>query len=500
MYYLAKLLAMPSRFRLMKSITKPQTAQLKLWNKEIYPLLKKSDYWNERYRGAPPSVITDYEITEYDDYKKSVSATLDGNCSALNGEEIVYWAKSSGTTGTSKYFPLTRTYMKEIARGSAPTSYWMLEHFPKMLSGKILTLSAFAGGMNPVSRIRQGFISNELSRLSYKYLKRFHAVSPDIFDVVDNEENTIRFLMQALASDVSLILSPTPLSALYLYEDIKKYRSVLLDKFRKMGTHPHVCAALESPDLNFDMLWPNLVFVLTWVGSICAISSPYLRALTKKPLIDAPYCATEIWGCVRTGGTDTLGGVLHPSVHVYEFIEEGREIRKENLQTLWQIEPGKKYEIFVTSGMGLVRYRMKDVVECTGKLKNAPIISFSHKADYIVKFDDFALTEQEIIEAFKRIGEKIGDGQFIFSPDPVLRNLVCWHATDLKLRDDFVSAFESALAEVNKNFAYVYHAKKSCMKLVGKPREWIKNQLLEHTMHAQSKPRLLQQLPLESLS
>lgn len=92
---------------------------------------------------------------------------------------------------------------------------------------------------------------------------------------------------------------------------------------------------------------------------------------------------------------DKKGGVIHPGAHIVEFIEEGMRIHKDNLLPCWKLEVGKRYEVFLTTAMGFIRYRLKDIVKCTGQFHNTPWIEFCCKAQ-MLKLEYCSLTSQDI--------------------------------------------------------------------------------------------------------
>ena len=61
--------------------------------------------------------------------------------------------------------------------------------------------------------------------------------------------------------------------------------------------------------------------------------------------------------------------------HYFEFLDERGEIRLAH-----QLEPAQRYEVLVTNGAGLWRYRLGDVVECTGHVAATPSLRFLGRA------------------------------------------------------------------------------------------------------------------------
>jgi hypothetical protein len=126
-------------------------------------------------------------------------------------------------------------------------------------------------------------------------------------------------------------------------------------------------------------LWPSLAVALVWRAGPCGSQASALAPLLGEgvALRDATYSATEGWFNVPLG--EGVGGPLHPGAHIFEFAEPSTKIDRQDLMPLDALEPGKDYEVFLTTAMGLFRYRIYDVVRCTGRFRLTPVVEFLHK-------------------------------------------------------------------------------------------------------------------------
>jgi hypothetical protein len=124
--------------------------------------------------------------------------------------------------------------------------------------------------------------------------------------------------------------------------------------------------------------------------------------LGDLPVRDAPLLCTEAWLTVPLWD-ERVGGVLHPSANVVEFLPVGRDDAADLLAP-WELTAGEDYEVVLTTSMGLVRYRLHDVVRCTGCYRRSPVLVFRHKAAFILRLGQVSIAESDVIEVLARLG------------------------------------------------------------------------------------------------
>ncbi|KAH7884904.1 GH3 auxin-responsive promoter [Phlebopus sp. FC_14] len=63
---------------------------------------------------------------------------------------------------------------------------------------------------------------------------------------------------------------------------------------------------------------------------------------------------------------------------IVEFLDVSKDESIKNLYAAWEVQPGKRYEVIVTTHNGLWRYRLDDIVEITGfsPLDGSPILNY----------------------------------------------------------------------------------------------------------------------------
>jgi hypothetical protein len=104
--------------------------------------------------------------------------------------------------------------------------------------------------------------------------------------------------------------------------------------------------------------------------------------------------ATEAAVTIPWGGEYPLA----VTSHFFEFIDEAGGVRRAH-----EVEPGKRYEVVVTNGGGLWRYRLGDVVECTGRAGATPTLRFLGRAGNVSDLCGEKLSEAFVADVLRQV-------------------------------------------------------------------------------------------------
>lgn len=114
--------------------------------------------------------------------------------------------------------------------------------------------------------------------------------------------------------------------------------------------------------------WPELQVLSCW-GEQAA--EPGWKALVRR----LPRVLVQAKGLLATEGVVTIpfgsDRPLAVTSHYFEFLDEGGDVRGAH-----QLERGRRYEVVITNGGGLWRYRLGDIVECVGHVAATPSLRF----------------------------------------------------------------------------------------------------------------------------
>ena len=144
-----------------------------------------------------------------------------------------------------------------------------------------------------------------------------------------------------------------------------------------------------DPSARFDLsrVWPQLRLISCWADAGSGVAA---AALAQR----LPHARMQAKGLLATEGAITLplspwpDPVLAIRSGFYEFLDTGDVAR-----TAGELRVGDRYRVVLSNASGLYRYRLGDVVECTGMAGRAPMLRFIGRGDRIVdlvgeKLDD----------------------------------------------------------------------------------------------------------------
>ncbi|BCA94222.1 hypothetical protein TUM19329_05830 [Legionella antarctica] len=477
----------------------PEIARERLWQREILPLLKKSVYWPPILKELHYESLNNFAITTYQDYEKSFLLAQENQTQPLNGEQIIFWSETSGTSGVRKFFPITRSFQKQFQRTMPPFIYGITQLFPEFFEKKLVYLVAINPTKTTPAGIPLGWVSNFNYRNLPGFVKRSYALPDEVFTNIEVYEQWAP--LYALASDLNAFFSVTPMVIDIFYRRCVDRFSHFLPYLLGEQSVPewlppvqisksrrrYLSGLAKNAPHSFKELWPSLLFVGCWTSGLCEYPAQLLKKLlgTKITVIDGTYSATEGW---MTVPVDTNpGGYLHPGGHIAEFIEEGKEICKENIIQSWELETGKNYEIFLTTAMGLVRYQLKDVVHCLGFLNKSPRLVFCYKVQQL-KLEYCAIAGQELQQMIDDLSFNM-ESYWYFARNSLGNCVVLVTEENISISDSLLMQMHERLGQINQAYAHGITVKEILpMVLLQLPKEVL---LAEH--HAQSKPKLISQ-------
>lgn len=485
----------PAYRRFLAATRRPEQAQRGVWL-EIEPLLRRSDLWRRSFHPE----LQDYDITTLEFYRPSIGRSLETGTSLLNGEPVLFWSQSAGTTGDQKLFPMTESFRRQFQTTVPPMVHGLVRRYPQFLDLPVLYFAATDPRERTPTGTEIGFISNYNYRTIPAVMRSQYAFPRALLRDAATFDRYAP--VYALQGDLSAMFAVTPLSFKRLISGIREHRAFILRCLK--GDVPWdpalpkpaisrqrletVSQLIAADDLTFKKLWPSLAFVCSWKTAVCAAHLKEIDAyLEGVDTIDAIYSATEGWITVPV--VEAGGNVVHPGAHIFEFIEVGKEISARHLLPLWDLKPGLRYEVFLTTAMGLVRYRLFDIVTCTGFFNRAPVIEFAHKSAGIISLGLVSVGESELVESLLAAGIRL-QGHWRVGPDAAGQGLVLYvDAGDPDL-DAQVAVADTHLRAINLNYRiYTGNGTIRALSCAVLPRShtlWT-----QQASHAQSKPVLL---------
>jgi len=382
-------------------------------------------------------------LTDYDAIQPELEAALAGHPDQLVAGRPGFFGMTSGTTGYAKYIPIDEPFRAEFQSTVQHFLYGVVRDHPRALDHKALYMVAPAvmqttPGGEPAGAIT-GFNFRRLPAL----LRRFYAVPADAFEVRAPERQLYTVARFTLASELSIAFSVTPAPLALLGATIERHFEALLadihdgtlareglsddlhrsltaglrpDPARARALAARAARARPTP----EHLFPALALVCCWAHAGAASHLAPMRATwgERVPIRHAIYSATEGWMNVPLSDAHP-SGVLAADAIVLELVDAQGVARFAHELS----EPGR-YEIALTSGAGLWRYRLGDEVEVTGFFEDrarsargrpAPLFHFIQKTGNVLSIAHDMTTEAHVrraVEAALPRGRR-----WVFGPD-----------------------------------------------------------------------------------
>jgi hypothetical protein len=374
--------------------------------------------WGRRYQFARLRSVADYQralpLTTYADYRDAIERIGQGQQGILTSERVRLLEPTSGSTAATKLIPYTAALKAEFQRAIAPWIVNLFSHMPELFGG------AAYWSVSPVARrsertaggVPVGFAhdSEYVGWLQQRLLGAVLAVPPQV-RLVDDMDTfrylTLLFLLRRPDLRLISVWSPSFLTLLVerlpewwpdLAADIARgtltppgplapdIRAPMQQRNRpdprRAAAVAEACRAAASPGEQHRMLWPRLRLVSCWADAHAARLVPEVARLFPQARIQGKgLLATE--GCITLPLLGVAGALPALRSHLLEFLPLRAAPATEHPRLAHKLEPGAQYAVILTTGGGLYRYQLHDIVEVVGYLGACPLLRFVGKQAHI---------------------------------------------------------------------------------------------------------------------
>jgi hypothetical protein len=340
-------------------------------------------------------------LANHDSFRDAIERIGAGAPALLTAQPVCLLEPTSGSMGGEKLIPYNAALRGEFQRGIAAWLGDLLRAYPAVRRGRAYwSISPALGvGRKTSGGIPIGFDDDSayLGGLERFALDRLLAAPADLARMADVNNFRYCTLLHLLAAkDLALISiwSPTFLTTLLDQLDawgeriVRDLRDGSLTLPNPLGDSVNVQnsrrtqrqRAIELDGIllsslplgeKFRRIWPQLPLISCWAD---ASSRRYVGAL-RELFPDVHFqpkglLATEAFVSFPLVGR--AGAALALRSHFFEFIEQDGA----RIHLAHQLELGVRYEVVVTTGGGLYRYRLGDIVEVVGYENHCPLLRF----------------------------------------------------------------------------------------------------------------------------
>jgi GH3 auxin-responsive promoter len=365
-------------------------------------------------------------ISTYEDLEPYITAEMSGKANQLTKHPPILFTTTSGTTGASKYIPMTREGRRAKSRLTWLWFCALYRDHPGVVGGRVLSVVSPEIESYAPSGIPCGAESGHAYRTMPKPVQSMYTAPYGVFTIADYEAKYYTLLRLAAGQNISCVATVNPSTIVLLAERLAQHTEAIIRDVRngslsqdfnvpeelraslhlrpdpERARHLERAAAMGDGSLRPGLAWPNLAAIGCWKGgTVGAYLANFDKYFPQRPPIrDLGYYATELRGSVPLTDEGDAG-VAAVGTTVLEFFPAGEDRTPEppELLTVHQVEPGQRYFVFVTNGSGLYRYDMNDIVEVAGYHDRTPLIRFIQKGKGVVSFTGEKLYEVQVIDA-----------------------------------------------------------------------------------------------------
>ena len=371
-------------------------------------------------------------VQTHDSLKNAIHRQAETGEPALTGDPPIFYARTSGTSGPARDFPVTVSSkrIQSIAQRILAASIHRGSDF---FAGSVAGFSgAYVEGNLP-----SGQPFGSASGLTYattpSFLKARFVVPSEAHAVKKTLEKYHLYALHALrAADLTGLIAANPSTFSSIIRHIREFSEVILRDLadgtftitdepsrevlslgQSESRYPEQAGRLETAlagGLRLDMIWPRLSALATWTGGNCRVALDSLASILppRLKLIEIGYRSSEFLGTVNV---DIEQNLCLPSFcdTVFEFVEQ-EKWEKNQPDYLWldEIEEGRRYYIFATTVSGLYRYHINDIVEVSGRIARCPGLQFVQKGRGVTNITGEKLHEQQMLEAVQHAAAAAG--------------------------------------------------------------------------------------------
>ncbi|TBW57727.1 GH3 auxin-responsive promoter [Marinobacter halodurans] len=337
-------------------------------------------------------------VTDYADWSRPIDSQIQCGTGGLTRSPVVRYQPTSGSSSAIKWIPYTRQFLTELDGAISPWLADLYRHYPGIGTGvHYWSLSWLPSDMRQKA---SGQLNDDMKLLSAG--KRWLAGMTQAVDegvaLAPTSDDSLFATVALLASQRNLtalsVWSPT--FALGLLDKLSQWREPLAEVLQSGSWGPYEAALEHLPAPRnaevaamlrawdgaasssfYRELWPSLSLVSAWDTAAAQPWALKLRAaLPQSSFQGKGLWATE--GVVTIplrapdSGTEDAHHVLAVNSHAYEFEDEATG----RILPPWELERGQRVAPLLTTGSGLLRYRLGDHLEVTGFHGELPALRF----------------------------------------------------------------------------------------------------------------------------
>lgn len=332
-------------------------------------------------------------LSDYDSFVPWIDRIAGGERNVLTADRVLRFATTSGSSRARKLIPHTTTLQREFDRAIAPwivdlyrsdpqiargCAYWSVS--PLARDDEETTRSAIPIGFVDDAEYVGGVRSRLVSAVMAVPADLRHAGSVENFRYLTLllllRRRDLRLISVWHPSFLSLLLDTLPAFWPTLLRDIRdggcshpgRLSPSLRNRLRLEADPSRARVLFGLGPMDFPRIWPNLRLISCWADSFA--EGPAEGLCSRFPGVRIQpkgLIATEAFVTIPFAGLRPLA----VRSHYFEFLDGTGKAHPAHA-----LRQGETYSLVVTTGGGLWRYKLGDLVEVTGYAGRTPSLRF----------------------------------------------------------------------------------------------------------------------------
>ncbi len=351
-----------------RALDDPEAAQAKVRAAVAHDLARTAYGRSLGVSGEPEDFGRKVPVRTWDELVPWVERQRAEEGRVIAADEVLFYEKTSGSSGPAKYVPYTAALRRTFSRMFMAWAHDVLTRGPKLSSGRLYfsvspTFSA-AGETSRGVPVGTADDRDYLESWLRPLLAPFVVMVPPVATRATTPSLFWRAVAEALvrAEDLEIVSVWSPSFLLSALETIAAERATL-------PRRAAIDAATEGGD--WTKLWPRLRLISCWDRAGAAPLADRVRALFPGVLVQGKgLLATE------APVTIPLFGAPAPVPLVDDVLVELEDEASGALVPLVDARDGAQYRVVVSPRGGLARYALGDRVVVRGRVGATPCLDF----------------------------------------------------------------------------------------------------------------------------
>ena len=365
--------------------------------------------------------IDDYRqrvpVAPFEQFQSAIDRAAAGAPHVLTHERVQLFEPTSGSSSATKLIPSTASLQRQFQRGIRPWIANLFLSMPALMDGQaywsvspqLAARDRTAGGIPIGFDDDSAYVGGWQRRMVQAVM-----VSPLLpgGDVDAFRYQTLLALITAPKLRLMSIWNPAFLTL--MLDRLPEWCERLA---RDLAANPLRAAVVRAASSartaaeRHHILWPDLGLISCWADANAAAAASQLATLF-------PYARVQGKGLIATEGfvsfplADRAGAALAIRSHFLEFapVDAHGNVNEDDAVLADEIEEGRRYVVVLTTGGGLYRYRLDDVVEVTGRIGQCPTVRFAGRHGHVSDWFGEKLNEAHVARAMHAAFDRLKIG------------------------------------------------------------------------------------------